>query len=64
MPHRIVSVYFPDETLIDNIERELLNSNSFSNFIVVAAQEKLARYKGATDALSNVSKQTQKNDNK
>ena len=38
MQHQIVSVYFPDKTLVSKIERSLINNASVSSFIVRAVE--------------------------
>lgn len=46
MIHRIVSVYFPDEKVIKNIEERLINNVSISSFIVKATVTQLEQLKG------------------
>jgi hypothetical protein len=41
MAHQTISVYFPDDTLLEAISKHLAPNNSISAFIVQATQEKL-----------------------
>lgn len=48
MTHRIVSVYFPDDTVLDDIKIRLINNVSISSFIVEATIKQLAQLKGVS----------------
>lgn len=56
MSHRIVSVYFPDGKVIQQIEAGLSNNSSVSSFIVDAVIEKLNKAKGSANDIKVIQK--------